>query len=150
MASSLVFPLEDSESPIVSVDDDLVFQELLEFVHTRSGLANELKFFQTGRDCLAYFDEITAGRQPLPALVLVDVNMPGLNGFQLVEKLLTMCGDGNPCVRNIHMFTCSPAPDDQDMAAELGVGFYEKPMRMLDIAFADKAAERPAGKGSAG
>jgi len=61
-------------------------------------------------------------------LMLLDINMPGMDGFSLLEKLQT-----EQTLRHIPVVMCSTSSDDKDIerAKSLGaVGYMNKPPRM--------------------
>ncbi len=70
---------------ILIVDDDATIRLLM-----RDFLTDEtysIKEAENGRDALAHF------KQHQPDLVLLDVNMPGINGFEVCEKIRKLYGD---------------------------------------------------------
>ncbi|MES2153440.1 MAG: response regulator [Pseudomonadota bacterium] len=58
-----------------------------------------------------------------PALILVDVNMPGMGGLAAAEQLRTLCPDAH-----ITLVTANVQNATRNRAAELGIGFMEKPI----------------------
>lgn len=69
--------------PIIIIEDDAYDQLFLEEVFTKLNYQNEVKFFFDGQSALDY---INANDDP-PFLILSDINMPKLDGFELREKL---------------------------------------------------------------
>lgn len=66
------------------------------------------------------------GRGPRPDLVLLDVKMPGADGFEILRRLR-----GEPSTREmwIVMFSSSENAADQERASALGAsGFVTKPL----------------------
>lgn len=58
-----------------------------------------------------------------PALILVDVNMPGMGGVAAAEQLRAACPDAH-----ISLVTANVQNATRKRAAELGIGFMEKPI----------------------
>lgn len=58
-----------------------------------------------------------------PALILIDVNMPGIGGLAAAEQLRELC----PRAR-IWLVTANVQNATRNRAAELGIGFMEKPI----------------------
>ena len=58
-----------------------------------------------------------------PALILLDVNMPGMGGVAAVEQLRTLCPQ-----THIILVTANVQNAIRNRASELGVGFMEKPI----------------------
>lgn len=58
-----------------------------------------------------------------PVLILIDVNMPGIGGVAAAEQLRTICPDAH-----ISLVTANVQNATRNRAAELGIGFMEKPI----------------------
>ena len=58
-----------------------------------------------------------------PALILIDVNMPGMGGVAAAEQLRKLCPDSH-----ISLVTANVQNATRNRAAELGIGFMEKPI----------------------
>lgn len=59
----------------------------------------------------------------IPALILLDVNMPGMGGVAAAEQLRTLCPQ-----THIILVTANVQNAIRNRASELGVGFMEKPI----------------------
>ncbi|MEJ7739636.1 MAG: response regulator [Chitinophagaceae bacterium] len=71
-------------APVFIVDDDLDDWELIKDVWSELGLANELCFFENGHKLLGFLKDDPV----VPLLVICDVNIPIINGFELREIIL--------------------------------------------------------------
>lgn len=69
--------------PILIVEDDADDQEILREVFQSLAVANELKIFDKAPDLLAYL-RLTNDK---PLIILADVNLPGMTGFELREEI---------------------------------------------------------------
>jgi CheY-like chemotaxis protein len=58
-----------------------------------------------------------------PALILIDVNMPGMGGLAAAEQLRGLCPG-----THITLVTANVQNATRNRAAELGIGFMEKPI----------------------
>ena len=58
-----------------------------------------------------------------PALILIDVNMPGIGGMAAAEQLRTLCPG-----TYISLVTANVQNATRNRANELGIGFMEKPI----------------------
>ena len=75
---------------------------------------------------------------PKPILVLLDINMPMMDGFETARALQERIEAGNvPSSHVVMMFTSSENPDDRRKAAEIDIvkGYIVKPMDDADVAF---------------
>ncbi len=69
--------------PIIIIEDDEDDQELLKQVFKNLNVQNELIFFFDGHKALAFLSEPLT----IPFIILSDINMPRLSGFELRDKL---------------------------------------------------------------
>jgi CheY-like chemotaxis protein len=75
----------NKQGPIIIIEDDADDRFLLEEVFTSLGYPNKRIYFIDGQEALDYLHKI----ESVPFLILSDINMPKLDGFQLREKLHT-------------------------------------------------------------
>lgn len=71
-------------TPVLIVDDDTDDKEFLQEVWTELKYESPLIFFEKGEDVLVYLKK----ERIKPFLILCDVNIPGMDGFELKEKIL--------------------------------------------------------------
>lgn len=114
-------------SRILLVDDseaDNVFHEL---VLRRAGFQGELKVFDDPRLALAHLQCTSHGAA---CLVLLDINMPLMNGWEFAEAAAPLRGDG-PTVLVV-MLTSSAADEDRRRAASMPTvdGYVTKPLTL--------------------
>lgn len=127
-------------SSILLVDDD----EFMNFLNSRliekTGITDHVQVCFTGEEALDYI--MRKGKFAntervfvQPDIIFLDVNMPGINGWEFLEeyKMLNQSQKGNIIVV---MLTTSLNPDDEAMARTIGEisEFRHKPMTeaMLD------------------
>ena len=70
--------------PIIIVDDDSDDREFIQDALKELNYNNELLFFKNGEDVLKFLDK----EKVTPFLIMSDVNLPKMDGFELKEKLL--------------------------------------------------------------
>ncbi len=89
----------------------------------------EIVHAHDGNEALAYLNNIGAG-EPLPCLIILDINMPGMDGRQTLSHLKQ-----NETFKNIPvvMFTTSNSPMDIEFAKRHGADFVTKPLRFDEI-----------------
>src|SRR5215217_5750509 len=75
----------NKQGPIIIIEDDADDRFLLEEVFTSLGYPNKRIYFVDGQEALDYLHNTESA----PFLILSDINMPRLDGFQLREKLHT-------------------------------------------------------------
>lgn len=116
-----------SETPIVVlVDDNPGDIGLVTMAFDAQGLAVRLHPIASGPDAFYFFRDLVAQARPvLPRLLLLDLNMPGLNGFQLLSYLRSQAVLEQ---LKIVIFSSTHRPRDHARALELGAnGVLVKP-----------------------
>jgi len=81
-----------SEVTILLAEDDPGHARLIEKNLRRGNIVNEIVVVGDGQAALDYLTERSEkepGRHPLPVLVLLDLNMPVLDGYQVLQKMKT-------------------------------------------------------------
>jgi DNA-binding response OmpR family regulator len=122
---------------VLIVDDERANQQLLEIMLEREGY--DLSVATSGDEALAM-----VARHP-PDLVLLDIMMPGMNGYVVTARL-----KANPATRHIPVLMLSSLGDRSSQAHGLGAGadgFLSKPVdrrELCDRVRAVLAARAPA------
>lgn len=103
-------------------DDDANYRELLRFVFQDS----EHEVVGEGGDGQACIDTVAASAAEI---VLLDINMPGMSGFEALPGLREAAPDAK-----IIILTSARAVDEEQRAINLGAdGFIEKPMNIFAL-----------------
>ncbi len=111
--------------PIAIVDDNVVDLTIATRVYKRSELKNPLLTFQSGEAFLDYMEKVKAGDVSSPVMVLMDINMPGMNGFETIQ-VLRQC-EHFIDIPIIVMLTHSDSMDDVEKSYAVGAnGFQTK------------------------
>jgi CheY-like chemotaxis protein len=103
-------------------DEDI---DILKLACRKAGVSLPLYFVRNGEEALEYLkgEGQFSDRQkyPLPTLLLLDLNMPRLNGFEVLQWLRLQ-----PGLRRlvVIIFTSSELPEDVNRAFELGANSY--------------------------
>ncbi|MDX1561473.1 MAG: response regulator [Gammaproteobacteria bacterium] len=118
------------KGPIVLVDDSEIEGRLAERCKEHSKLRNPWLRFDCGTKFLDYIEEAGSATEKLPALVLLDLNMPEMSGFEILSKLKARHLLSNlPIV----VLTNSESPADRKKALTLGARAYRvKPSLIQD------------------
>lgn len=103
-------------------DDRMMAREALE----TSLLTNPLDEVVDGIELLEHLDRLLESGDPLPGLILLDLNMPRMDGREALAEI-----KGNPALRRIPVvvLTTSKAEEDVYRTYDLGVNsFISKPI----------------------
>ncbi|SHJ53700.1 CheY chemotaxis protein or a CheY-like REC (receiver) domain [Hymenobacter daecheongensis DSM 21074] len=121
---------------ILLIDDDQTNNFLNQNLLNRLGVAERLLVALDGQEALAQLREHCAPPTPTcPTLILLDVNMPGMNGVQFLEAYQHL-----PLARQrtivILMLTTSLHPRDVERVEQLNLvnGFVSKPLTAQKVA----------------
>ena len=119
----------NQNGPVIIIEDDIDDQEILTEVFQNLKYPNELMFFSDGQKALEF---ISAGNV-VPFIILSDINLPKLTGFELREKLKT---DANLALRCIPYLFFSTALNQKAVidAYSMSVqGFFVKQSSMAEL-----------------
>ena len=98
-------------------DDQLFAQEAFE----ESGLPHELRFVEDGEALVGYLDACLEGTgqgsQPLPNLILLDLNMPRKDGREALREI-----KANPLLRHIPVVVLTTSSSDKDIYRSYDIG----------------------------
>src|ERR1700722_3998024 len=114
---------------IVLAEDDRATAHLIEIAMKRTGIPHDLETVYDGHQAIAALEKTAVGYRT-PDLLLLDLHMPGKNGFEVLQYV-----KGHPRLQRIPvvMFSNSGLADDVTRAYELRVNAYVQ----KDTDFAD-------------
>lgn len=120
---------------VLLVDDSDSTNYVNEKIVNRADITNKVVAKESGMDALEYLK--TAGDYEYPELIFLDINMPGMNGWEFLEAYEKLDKRNNGLLVVV-MLTTSLNPDDRTKAVRLGyVGdFINKPLntdKVLEI-----------------
>ena len=103
---------------ILLVDDDEEDRMLIEEAFTEIGAANTVHFEANGEDAIAYLNSLSDG---LPCLVVLDLNMPKMNGTQTLRYLKN---DDRYKNLSVIIYSTSINPLEREACLQLGAHSY--------------------------
>lgn len=106
---------------ILVADDDANDAFLLERAFMKTGINADLRFVRDGSETIRYLESMDDQNHPTPDLLLLDLKMPRLDGFDVLKWLRSQ-----PQLKRllVIMLTSSDARVDIDRAYDLGANSY--------------------------
>ncbi len=116
------------------IDDDKIYHFLLKSLLKQNGIDVESNFFVNGEDAIDHIKN-NHSRDMLPDLILLDVNMPIMDGWQFLDEFTKFANelDKEPI---IYMISSSNNEVDINRAKEFdGIvkGYFLKPICKEDL-----------------
>src|SRR5436190_19152300 len=117
------------EGLIMLVEDSDDERAMMRFAFKKAGVRNPVREMHNGSEAIAYFkgegEYADRERYPLPCLIITDLKMPGVDGFELLEWL-----NSQPELAKVPRLVLSNSliENDQTRAHQLGAcAFFVKP-----------------------
>lgn len=126
-------PSNNIEKPILVVEDNPVDLDLTLRAFATKKILNPIQIARDGEEALDYFQRWENG-ELTPIVILLDLNMPKINGLEVLERLKS-----HPDFKTIPVviLTTSSESSDLQSAYQLGVNSYiVKPVsfeKFLDV-----------------
>jgi CheY-like chemotaxis protein len=116
--------MESRTPTVLYVDDDADDREFLSEAICELNPGAHVVLAENGMEALDYLTALSNKHKDLPCLVVLDINMPVLDGRQTFEKIKS-----NPDFTNLSIivFTSSENPEDKAMFQKQGVEMITKP-----------------------
>lgn len=116
-----------STTSIWVVDDDIDDQTLITSAFKTIAPIIPVTVLDDGEAFLSHIQQVS----PLPKLVLLDLNMPKINGFDVLKELRANTHyDAVPVI----VLTTSSTSTDKEIALSLGAnGFFTKPVTYTEL-----------------
>ncbi|WP_228845231.1 response regulator [Phototrophicus methaneseepsis] len=122
---------------ILLVEDDEGHATLVRMNLREAGLDNEIQHVSDGQAALDYIDHFLASKEADSLLILLDLNLPVLDGYAVLESLKQ-----NHLTRRIPIIVLTSTDDDREInhCYELGCNVYlRKPVNYTDFVQAVKS-----------
>lgn len=112
---------------ILLVEDDTL--DVMDARRTldRMNILYKMQVARNGEEALAFLREVKTGGFERPDIILLDINMPKMNGIEMLTQMRKM---EEWKETKVFVITTSDEREDKEMARKLGVsGYIVKPMK---------------------
>ncbi len=111
---------------ICIIDDDQIYQLIIRKVVERTGKFDSISFYKDGIEA---FEDFKSPEKSLPEIILLDINMPLMDGWQFLDNLIVQRPNFDQKTI-IYIVTSSIANSDRDKAKSYKEvsGFLSKPL----------------------
>jgi CheY-like chemotaxis protein len=116
----------NKSGPIIVIEDDIDDQEVLVEIFEKLGYKNKIIYFVDGNDALVYLNKSDVQ----PFLILSDINMPRISGFELRNRVFTNEQLQTKCIPYLFFTTTADKKAVIDAYTMSVQGFFVKPNSM--------------------
>lgn len=112
--------MNDSQYPLLIIENRLEDVDLAKRVFNRQRLFNPIHIARDGEEAVAYIERWEAGERP-PALILLDLGLPKFSGLEVLRQFKS-----RPKISAIPVVVFTTSAEDQDVqeAYRLGCNSY--------------------------
>lgn len=113
----------------ILVDDDAIQLFLNKKILNDKFSHSQIKSFSMPEAALDYINSMNEGNFE-NQIILLDLNMPAMTGWEVLDHLKQKYGNNLPCNARIYILSSSDLPEDIKKSATYGMvaGFYSKPL----------------------
>ncbi|MFD1001384.1 response regulator [Ohtaekwangia kribbensis] len=118
---------------VLLVDDDQVCNLISKKTLQRMGIVNEVHTALNGEEAINLLNDYFQGALSLPDVILLDLNMPIMDGFSFIEAFKRLNIPNKDSMR-IVIVSSSQNPNDVRKAKEMGItAFLTKPVTETNL-----------------
>lgn len=117
------------------IDDDEAYTYTAGRLIKRRQMCRNLMVFSDGSEALEYLTAVTSNPEQIPEIILLDINMPVMDGWEFMERFSQMRSD-LPRQVTVFMVSSSTDPADMERAKKIQeiAGYIVKPVTEEELA----------------
>jgi len=122
------------DTMIWMIDDDPIYQIIMKKNIYRSGLFSSYNSFSNGEEAINSLKEIIRNNSILPDIILLDIEMPVLDGWGFMNEIISLKSQINKEIK-IYIASSSIAIEDKERAQNNPnvIGYISKPISQEDL-----------------
>lgn len=123
------------EQHVVIIDDDPVSNMLTEMSIKSVHSKDYIRSYVNPTDGIDHIAQLVNQNEGEQVIVFIDINMPGLSGWEVIERLAPMITNGQATGLRIYMLSSSINTNDKLKAYNIPIvsGYFEKPLSSKDF-----------------
>ena len=116
------------------IDDDPIYQIIVNKMIQKSELFLNTVSFKNGKDAIDAFKKKLKENEVLPNIVLLDINMPIMDGWEFMEEMVPLKSQFNDSIQ-IYIVSSSIAEEDKNKAKHYPqiIDYLVKPLNNNDL-----------------
>lgn len=117
------------------VDDDVVYQTIINKIIQRAGVFSAHHSFGNGKEALTSLQEMIGKYDKcLPDIILLDINMPVMDGWEFMEEIQKLKSNIISHI-DIYIVSSSIAAEDKNKSATFSniMGYIPKPVSVNEL-----------------
>jgi CheY-like chemotaxis protein len=108
---------------LLLIDADIQLNKVHEKILLSSGVTDELRIAVNGKEALKYLKCCVQNNDSLPQVIVFELRLPVMDGFQFIEEWDKLDCPGKSRVELV-VFTSSSSPKDREKAMSKGIRYY--------------------------
>jgi CheY-like chemotaxis protein len=118
---------------VLIIDDDKQLNLINQKILTASGMVSELHIVNNGKEGLEYLSTRSKKSYPLPDIIVLDLHMPVMDGFQFIDAYNALTFPGKYKIEIVVFSGTTSQKDRQTVFAKGIKHFLDKPYILLGL-----------------
>ncbi|WP_264564247.1 response regulator [Flavobacterium sp. N3904] len=123
-----------NQKTIWVIDDDPIYQIIVDKIIKKSELFSAVSSFKNGKEAIDAIKNVLENKETLPGIILLDINMPIMDGWEFMEELVLLKSQINGSIQ-IYIVSSSIALEDKSKAKNYPeiIAYLSKPINTNDL-----------------